>query len=586
MRQCPLFAVAIVCVVAAATGQESGSPARGSPARGALKYDDLFPTDRVLEIQIHVDKGDWKKLRAQSRTFQMALNASRKRGTFEKPFSYFEADVTIDGVTFPGVGIRKKGFLGSLSFSRPSLKIKLNHGQPDASIGGLSKLTLNNNQQDSSLASQYLTYSLFHAAGVPAPRLAFARLTVNGKYLGIYSNVESVREQLLKRAFGSADGVLFEGAIVDFFKGWVRGFQHKRGDKVRGQTRIQELIDVLADAEDADLEAELAGLVDLDSFYKFWALEGLLGFWDGYTGNKNNFFCYLHPETNRFHFMPWGADMAFMKFNPERRDRDAPVSVHLSALLPYRLYQLESGRRRYELELRKLLKEQWDVKALHAECRRIEALLEPHLGRVQRRMPDWIDDLRDFIEDRPEDILDEIEGGMPVWTMKPDPPISMPGGDEWGDTIWAAARNDDVVGIKRHLDKGVDVNTKAEYEGTTALSLAAVAGKAKAVQFLLENGASIQTRDKRGNSPLHGAAFMGHIEVVVTLLANGADVNFAGQDGDSPLDAASGAWNDKTASVVGLIGGLVQMEFDLKKVEAARPVVAELLRQHGARSGH
>jgi len=163
MRQCSLLAAALVCVVATATGQQTGSP-----ARGLLKYDDLFPADRVLEVEIKIDKRDWQKLRAQSRTIQMALNAARKRGTFEKPFSYFEADVTIDGVTFSKVGIRKKGFLGSLSMHRPSLKIKLNHGQSKASIGGLRKLTLNNNQQDGSLASQYLTYSLFNAAGVPS----------------------------------------------------------------------------------------------------------------------------------------------------------------------------------------------------------------------------------------------------------------------------------------------------------------------------------------------------------------------------------------------------------------------------------
>ena len=61
-------------------------------------------------------------------------------------------------------------------------------------IAGLKQLTLNNNHQDETLISQCLGYSLFRAAGVPAPRCAFAHVTMNGVDLGVYSNVESVRD--------------------------------------------------------------------------------------------------------------------------------------------------------------------------------------------------------------------------------------------------------------------------------------------------------------------------------------------------------------------------------------------------------
>ena len=63
-----------------------------------------------------------------------------------------------------------------------------------------------------------------------------------------------------------------------------------------------------------NIEAAIGKLVDLDSFYTFWAMEGLLGFWDGYSGNRNNFFIYLNPDTEKFHFIPWGADSLFEKY--------------------------------------------------------------------------------------------------------------------------------------------------------------------------------------------------------------------------------------------------------------------------------
>ena len=51
-----------------------------------------------------------------------------------------------------------------------------------------------NNKQDPSIVSQFLTYRLFNQVGVQAPRVGFARVTVNGTYLGVYSNVESVEK--------------------------------------------------------------------------------------------------------------------------------------------------------------------------------------------------------------------------------------------------------------------------------------------------------------------------------------------------------------------------------------------------------
>lgn len=577
------FSSLVVAGLLAAPALFAQEPDGGSRS---LHYDDLFPTDRLLEVEVTLDQRDWRQLRAHSRSFQMALSPGRKIGRFVKPYSYFEGSITIDGVTFPKVGVRKKGFLGSLSLTRPSLKVKLDRYEDGVGIDGLRKLTLNNNQQDASLASQYLTYALFRAGGVPAPRVAYARMTVNGKYLGIYCNIESVRAPFLKHHFGSSKGVLFEGAVVDFFEGWSLAFEPKRGDEVRGIARIRELIDVLENCDDAKLETEVAKVVDIDAFYKFWALEGLLGFWDGYSGNKNNFFLYLHPVTNLFHFMPWGADMAFTKYHPERRRDGSPISVHLAGRLPHRLYQLESGRKRYEQEIRRLLAGPWNEKTLVAECDRLEAMLEPHVGRQQRRMPDWIDDLRDFIEDRRGDILAEIEGGMPVWTEKPAAPWVMGSDDPWKSTIWGAARDGDVKAIEKHLDDGVVVDAKAKGSGVTPLALAATCGEVEALQLLLARGADVDVKDDKGNAPLHGAALLGHVECAVALMANGADVNLVGEDGKTPLDIAAAPWSKQLAGTVAFLEQLLHVKFDVAKVQATRPLIAELLRRHGAGSGH
>ena len=344
-----------------------------------LKIDDLFPHDQVLDVQITIDSKDWDSIRYQSRNFFEALNESRQHAPIDHPYTYVEASVLIDGVEFPQVGIRKKGFIGSQNSTRPSIKVKLNHVDKEGQIDGLTNLTFNNNQQDVSLISQFMGYGLFNAAGIPAPRCAYANVTVNGQDLGIYAHVERIHRPFLKREFGNDDGVLYEGTVADFYPGWLGSFEHKLGSDEVGRKKIQKLIDVLNNPND-NIESLIGELVDLESFYVFWAMEGLLGFWDGYSGNRNNFFIYLNPNTDKFHFIPWGADSMFERYSPIRDDRRDPVSVKTQGLISNRLYQLKSGRQRYQNALEEIMAQNWSGTALLAETKRIQALVKPYLA--------------------------------------------------------------------------------------------------------------------------------------------------------------------------------------------------------------
>ena len=545
----------------------------------------MFAPDRVIDVRITMEKRDWNALRMQSRSFEKALSAARKQGEFDKPYTYFDADVVIDGVELPGVGVRKKGFLGSQSGTRPSLKIKLNHTDPDASLQGLTNLTFNNNKQDVSLVSQFLGYKIFNDAGSPAPRCGFARVTVNGRYLGVYSHVERVRDGLLKRGFGSAKGVLYEGTVVDFFPGWEQGFERKTGKRKRGLKRIQQLIEVLEQSDDEDLEDRIGALVDLDAFYRFWALESLLGFWDGYSGNKNNFFCYLHPKTDKFHFIPWGADALFMKYSLVDDDRSVPLSVKTTGRVAHRLYQLEACRARYAKALMRLLKRHWDEDAIDAEIDRLEELLEPHLGRYQRRAVDAMDVVREFVEERRSDILEEIEDGMPIWTKPPEPPFAMPVmGGEWAPSIWNAAKNGDVEALKFHVRAGADVNSVSEEDGSHPLSLAAMAGRADAVRYLLQQGARVDDTDEDGDTALHKAAFFGQVEVAEALLEAGADPSVKNQKGVTAMMGAGLPWSPEIAGIIGFVGKVLGIEYDLEAIRADRSKIAMRLRKSAGKA--
>ena len=637
-----------------------------------LTLDDVFPTDRVLDVQITIDEKDWDTIRYQSRNFFEALQESRKYGSTDSPYTYVEASVSIDGVEFPQVGIRKKGFLGSLNSNRPSLKIKLNHVDKKGQIGGATNLTFNNNQQDISLISQFMGYALFNAAGSPAPRCAYAKLTVNGTSLGIYSHVERIHRPLLKRAFDNDNGTLYEGQVVGFFPDWEGSFEHKLGKDKLGRKKIKELIEVL-EGEDENIEQAIGRLVDLDSFYTFWAMEGLLSFWDGYSGNKNNFFIYLNPETDKFHFIPWGADCMFERYSPIRNDRYDPLSVKKQGLIAHRLYQLESGRQRYRQTLRNIMEQHWDEKALLAETKRIEALVKPHLAigdkteadfdrdeargwiewaknaspeeregainsekfrslslKVQEAIMKGIEKLkkvgekdelseeagkdesdkyddedeekgqeeqlayrfvrsleerRRFIRQRRADITEEIANGMPRWEARPDEPFVMPSADGFelkpkANSIWSAAGSGDLKAVKQHLAKGIDINAKDSSLGITPLASAILQDQTQMVEFLIQQSADVNAKNRDGGTALHTAAFLGQYEVAELLVQKGADVNAKDEDGNTPISSTMADWGTTE-----FIAQLLQIQVDRKKVETGRAKVAELLSQQGAQTG-
>ena len=588
----------VAAFLCATTVSLVASPAT-SDAQG-LTVNDIFPVDRLVDVQITVDEDDWSLICNQKRNMFRALSAGRKNGPLSSPYTYVSAKVVIDGVDMGQVGIRKKGFLGSQSDSRPSLKVKLNYLDKDAEIDGFKTLTLNNNQQDFAQVSQFLGYRIFNSVGSPAPRCALAKVTLNGENLGVYSHVESGKKPLVKRSFGSSEGTLYEGTVVDFFSGWDRSFERKFGDEDAGLEKINQLIkvlespfgptlvstdgdvrafvptddrlgkrwtqtdfddstwlrgkgspgydtrgtykeqigwdlkdklfkkqasmylrvpfeidrkediaqtsitlrikyddgfvaylngheiasknapkeptwdskakglhggpdapyeefdlsdhvdslldgknvlaihgmnidttssDMMIDAQirsgDPNFEQAVGEIVDLDLFYKYWAVEGLLGFWDGYSGNRNNFFVYLNPKTDKLCFMPWGADCMFQKHSKIKKDHNDPVSVKTGGRLAHVLYQLPSSRARYAQTMRDILDDHWDEEELLAEVDRIEEMVKPHLA--DKQLDGFkVNAIRYFIRRRRGAIMSEMKDKMPLFNEPPKPPPVLP----------------------------------------------------------------------------------------------------------------------------------------------------------------
>lgn len=368
-----------------------------------------FDPKHVLEVAIELAPADWDALAAQTRSVLDVFGPGCLAQPFPDPFTYFRARVTLDGTPVDPVGVRKKGFLGSLSRTKPSLILKLDEFTKGQQWSGIDRLVLNNNQQDASTIHQCLGYEVLAAAGVPAPRCHFAHVTVNGRDLGLYTHVEGIRKDFLARHFADPTGNLYEGTLSDFRPGWDQTFEQKTNESVPDRGPLDALSAALA-TDDAGLLEALAPIVDVDRFLTFWAAEILIGHWDGYAGDTNNYYVYRDPATGRLQFLPWGIDNTFGSADLK------PQSVMARGLLARRLYLLPQTRAQYVARLKSLLDQAWHEADLLAEADRMEALVAPLAdpdGKIG--LAAQVEAVRTFIRGRRAQLLAELEPVPPVW---------------------------------------------------------------------------------------------------------------------------------------------------------------------------
>lgn len=212
------------------------------------------------------------------------------------------------------VGVHAKGWYGSFRCLNQGEKagLKVKFSSPNERIDGIKKMTLNNMAQDGSYAHETLTYQIFRAMNVAAPRTGFAHVSINGVPRGFYLNLETIDDISLPRWYPSTTH-LYEGAygswwglLTDPFSGHYsvdEGSQNNRSD-------LQQLIDTATNTSPG-WYGRMAPIADLEQMTRMWATEWFVGHWDGYSQHLPNNY-YLHRDgAGRFTMLPWGVDQTF-----------------------------------------------------------------------------------------------------------------------------------------------------------------------------------------------------------------------------------------------------------------------------------
>jgi spore coat protein H len=323
------------------------------------------------------------------------------RSVFGTDFPVARAAISTDGHTAENVAIRYKGnstYLATARNLKRSIKIDIDQFDAEKRFLGLKTLNLHCGVHDPSRVREALAYEVFRVAGVPAPRTAFAEvtLTVPGKYdreyVGLYTLTEPVNKPFLKEHYKTDKGLLMKPERVrslDYLgEDWERyktTYQPKREATKDEIARVLAFLKLVNQGSDAQFAKEIASYLDVDAFLKFLAANSLVSNLDSFFTNGHNYYLYLHPETKKFHFIPWDTDLAMGNF---AFFGSADQQADLSLTKPYqqnrltdRLMAMKEVSAKYQTVVKELAATAFVKEQLLKQVEAAEAVAKPLMAK-------------------------------------------------------------------------------------------------------------------------------------------------------------------------------------------------------------
>jgi hypothetical protein len=270
----------------------------------------VFDDSQVARIDVTMDSQQFAHMYANPRV-DTAYNC---RVSFRNKY--------IDTV-FTNVGIAIRGN-SSRDAKKKSIKISLNEFEKGKDLFGIEKLNINGEHNDPSIFRSKLCWEIFKSAGLTGSRAAHAALYINGEYLGLYISVEMIDEEFIKKNYADNSGnlwkCLYPGADLTYKGSDPNVYKYRTGftayelttnETDNDYSKLVKLIDVVNNTATNQLADSLEKILDVANILKYEAMNILVGQWDDYWANQNNYYLYYEPSEKKFHIIPYDYDNTF-----------------------------------------------------------------------------------------------------------------------------------------------------------------------------------------------------------------------------------------------------------------------------------
>ena len=233
------------------------------------------------------------------------------------------AQVVVDGKRFQDVGVHFRGnssyFMVSTGQKR-SLNLSLDFVVDSQQLGGYRSFNLLNAANDPTFVRTVL-YSQIANRYLPAPKVNFVRVVINGENWGTYVSAQQFNKDFLRDVYATTSGARWHvpgspgaRAGMEYLGDSIAPYKAKYEIKTKdAPARWHELIAmfrVLNETPADKLEAALAPLLDIDETLRFLAVDNALVNSDGYWTRASDYNIY-QDTAGRFHVIPHDMNEAF-----------------------------------------------------------------------------------------------------------------------------------------------------------------------------------------------------------------------------------------------------------------------------------
>lgn len=272
-----------------------------------LSAQDFYDINTINNIEINFTESNWDNLMDDMAS---AGNDERLLGS-----------VIINEVQYDSVGVRYKGnSTYRADQTKNPLNIKLDYIIGDQEIQDYGTLKLANVSNDPSFVRETLGYEIARKY-FPASGSNYARVTINGTYLGLYTSNQDVDKHFQRTHIGGGGNVRFKGEIGSnatpgsmggvwqYFGSDTTAYSEKYAiESEFGWGELVEFLDTLNNQNNAIEE-----VLNLDRHLWFLAFHNLLVNLDGPINNPQNYYLF-QDDLGRFNPIPWDLNECFGVF--------------------------------------------------------------------------------------------------------------------------------------------------------------------------------------------------------------------------------------------------------------------------------
>ena len=267
---------------------------------------DAFLQNEVAEIHISLDNNDLNTLLGDS------LYTDHH---FPATFYYYS---TLHNDTIQDVGFRVRGNTSRGAYKK-SFKVSFNEYTQGKKFKGIEKMNLIGQHNDPSLLRYWLSLNILTTNNLISSRSSFVKLYINGEYKGVYLNVEHIDDEFLQKRFiGDDHGNMYKctwGADLKFLgnnpSSYYGPYELKTNKATNDYANLIQFIQTLNSINDEDFPCFIEDQFEVELYLKTLAVEMIIGHWDGYAFNKNNYYLYRQPSNGKFVFIEYDMDNTF-----------------------------------------------------------------------------------------------------------------------------------------------------------------------------------------------------------------------------------------------------------------------------------